>query len=189
MNDLTKWQNYLRVTAICLAIIDAIFIIIGGVVAFGSVDPEFAYGLFDVTPEMFGGLDAQASMSLLGGILIVGYAFNRWLRLQPRGCAVLLPRRQGPEQDHARHCALRHLLRGLPREPRKRGHVRQPHGHRLWPGTACLVRLLRLLPRAQAEQVVATTPVRNKPQHLSLVTHETPRPVHHARCAASFFAT
>lgn len=76
MNDLTKWQNYLRVTAICLAIIDAIFIIIGGVVAFGSVDPEFAYGLFDVTPEMFGGLDAQASMSLLGGILIVGYAFN-----------------------------------------------------------------------------------------------------------------
>lgn len=76
MNDLTKWQNYLRVTAICLAIIDAIFIIIGGVVAFGDVDPEFAYGLFDVTPEMFGGLDAQASMSLLGGILIVGYAFN-----------------------------------------------------------------------------------------------------------------
>lgn len=76
MNDLTKWQNYLRVTAICLAIIDAIFIIIGGVVAFGGVDPEFAYGLFDVTPEMFDGLDAQASMSLLGGILIVGYAFN-----------------------------------------------------------------------------------------------------------------
>lgn len=76
MNDLSKWQNYLRITAICLAIIDAIFIIIGGVVAFGGIDPEFAYGLFDVTPEMFGGLDAQASMTLLGIVLIVGYAFN-----------------------------------------------------------------------------------------------------------------
>ncbi len=159
MNDLTKWQNYLRVTAICLAIIDAIFIIIGGVVAFGSVHPEFAYGLFDVTPEMFGDLDAQASMSLLGGILIVGYAFNLVVALFSYLGA----------KDPSRSCPAlcsRHLLRGLPREPRKRGHVRQPHGHRLWPGTACLVRLLRLLPCAQAEQVVATTPVRNKPQHL-----------------------
>lgn len=76
MNDLSKWQNYLRITAICLALIDVIFIIVGGVVAFGGIDPEFAYGLFDVTPEMFGGLDTQASMSLLGGVLIAGYAFN-----------------------------------------------------------------------------------------------------------------
>lgn len=76
MEEQLKWQRYLKLLATCYIIIDLTLIVIGGLIAANAVDPTFAYGLFDVTPEMFGGLDAQTSMTLLGGVLIAGYVLN-----------------------------------------------------------------------------------------------------------------
>ena len=79
----TDWQKYLKTLAICLIVIDLIFIVLGAIVAAGIVDPEFTYGLFDLTPEMVGamGADIQTGLTIVGIILIVVYAVNLLISL------------------------------------------------------------------------------------------------------------